>query len=91
MLREQAVTVEMKIPDKRHVNAFGRKPIAYMRNSSGRFDRVHRDANQFRSGTRECRDLHHGTFNVSGVGIRHGLHDDMRAAAHRNAAHENAA
>jgi hypothetical protein len=83
--REQLVAVEMKIADQRHGAASGIELVADRGNGRSGFRRIHRDAHEFGTCSREGADLRDGGRDVGRVGIRHRLHDDRCAATDANA------
>jgi hypothetical protein len=75
VLRQQFVSVEMKIADQRHVDVHLRQTFANFRHSGGGFAGIDRDAHQFRTGARQLRHLHRGGKYILGIGIGHRLDD----------------
>jgi hypothetical protein len=80
-LLQQLVAVVMEVADERHAAAARIQPLADRRHLGGRLGRVHGDAHQLRARARERLHLARRRLGVGGVGIRHRLHDDGRAAA----------
>ncbi len=60
--------------------------LADLRHGGGGLVAVDGDAHQLRARAGELRDLRHRAVDVGRVGVGHGLHDDRRAAAHRDGA-----
>ncbi len=87
-IAEELVAVEMEIADQRHVASERVEPLANGRHGRRGFGGIDGDAHQFRPGIRQRLDLRDGCGNVGGVGVRHRLNDDRRAAADANAADE---
>src|SRR6185503_9075472 len=87
VLREQAVTVEMKIPHQRRIDAHGVEPLADRWHRGGGLGVVDSDAHDLGSGAREIRHLLYGGRDVRRIGIGHGLDHDGRIAADRDVPH----
>ena len=71
----------MKVADQGHGAAGRVQPFPNDGYRRRRFLVVHGHPDQFRSGLGEVQDLAHGAFDIPGVGIGHGLHDDGGTAA----------
>ena len=89
-LGQQAVSVVVKVADQRHIAAHRIQHLADTRHLNGSFGSIHRDANQFGTGLRQLEYLARRTFGIDGVGVGHGLHDDMGIAADCNIANKHA-
>ena len=92
MLTQKLVSNVMEVSHQRHVNIHLIELISDMRDSDGRLGTVHGDAHEFRTRTCQFRRLRHRGFDISGIGIGHGLYDDGRTTTedymtnlHRNA------
>ena len=86
VLREEQVTVVVKVPDDRH----GEPRIPYashdLGNCRGGFVGVDCDAHQLRPGIRERDHLCRGSRRVRCIGIGHRLHDNGVARTHGDTA-----
>ena len=78
---EQLVADVMEIADQGRGDAALAQAVADVRNGGGSLLAVDRDAHHLGAGARQRRDLRDGAFDIGGIGIRHRLHDDRRAAA----------
>ena len=86
ILRQQFVSVEVKVADQRHAHAHAFEALAHFRHGTRRVRAVHGDAHQFRTGARQVRHLRGGGHGIRRVGVGHGLHHHRRAAADGNGA-----
>ena len=84
VFRQQQVPVVMEIPDQGRVAAQRVQPLPDTGNLARRILVIHRDAHKFRPGGSQLLHLFHRRRRIGGIGIRHGLHDDGRTAAHRH-------
>ena len=73
---QQLVAVEMEVPDERDTDAQLIQPFPDRRHRGGGFRRVHGEAHQFGTGTRQVPHLFNGTGDIGRVRIGHGLDDD---------------
>ena len=89
VIGEQGVTDIVEIANERHSDAALHEFIADMGDGGGGFIAVNRDADELGACANEGSDLLHRAINVSGVGIRHGLHDNRRAATDDHTADTN--
>src|SRR5262249_25048805 len=89
-LREQEMSVVMKIADERRGDAGIAHALFNFGNRRGRFRRIHRHAHHVRSGGAELDALVCGRRRISRVGQRHRLNDDRRTATNLHAAHRYA-
>jgi len=87
VFREQAVAVEMEVPDQRHMAVHGLQSFfnTWNRGSGGFI--VDRDAHQLGPGPGELGDLPCGADSVAGIGVGHRLHNHRAAAADCHVAH----
>src|SRR5579864_2768809 len=81
MLGQELVPVVMKIADQRHRAARVVEAPPDLRQCSRGFRGVDRHAHELGSGVGERVHLRDGCGDIGGVGVRHRLHDDRRAAA----------
>ena len=84
VFRQQQVAVVMEIPDQGRVAAQRIQPLPDTGNLARRILVIHGDAHQLRPGGSQLLHLFHRRHRIGGIGIRHGLHDDGGAAAHRH-------
>ena len=78
MLGEQAVSVEVKVTDERHIDTHAIKLITNVGNGLRRLGGIHGQAHHFRASQCQFLDLN-GSFHCHRrVGIGHGLHAHRR-------------
>ena len=83
-LGQQLVAIEMEIANQRHATTQRIEALTNARHRSRGFERVDRDAHQFRSGLGQCLDLLDGCGDIGGIGVGHRLHHDRRIATNQN-------
>ncbi len=81
VFREQQVAVVVEIADERRRAARVEHALPDFGHRGRGFGQIHGDADHFRSGFRQLDALRRGGARISGVGHRHRLDDDRRAAA----------
>ena len=79
---EQGMAVIVKIAHQRHVDVHLVELLADVRHGGRRFRTVHRQAHQFRTGTRQFLDLDRRADGVGRIRVRHRLHHHGGVAAH---------
>ena len=88
-IREQLVSVVVKVSDQRNGAAEPIETIADRRNGRRRVRGIDGDANELRARVGERLDLRYRRGDVDRVGIGHRLNDDRSAAPDGNAAHQH--
>ncbi len=86
MIGEELVAVVMEVADERDRAAERIEALADRGHRGRGLRRVDGDADELRAGLGELAHLRDRGLDVGGVGVRHRLHDDRRAAADRHAA-----
>jgi hypothetical protein len=89
MIGEQCMADVVKIADQRHVDAHLAEPLFDLRHCHRRLVAVDGDTHELGARACELGDLARGCFGIGGVGVRHRLHDDRRAAADHDRAHSH--
>ena len=79
-LLQQRVAVVMEVPDQRHLAGHHVEAALYFRHCGRSFQGIDRDPDQFRTSTRQLRNLGGRCFCVGRIGIGHRLHNDRVAA-----------
>ncbi len=74
----------MEIANQRHPTAQRIEALAYARYRSRRFERIDRDAHQFRPGLGQGLNLLDGCGDIGGIGVGHRLHHDGRITTDQN-------
>ena len=80
MLREQQMTVVVKIADERRRHAGVQHALFDRRHRGGGFRKVHRDAHELRARLHQLDALPRGRLHVGRVGVGHRLHGNRRPA-----------
>jgi len=83
------MSVEVEIPDERHVASCRVELLANTRDLRSRFRRVDRDAYDLGTRAPQLFDLARGCLRVRGIRIGHRLHDDRRPAPDAHVAHRH--
>ena len=87
ILLQQQVSVIVEVADDGNADAELVECFGNLRHGARRFVRVHGDTHKFRAGLRQRHHLIHGTWDIRGIGIGHGLDHNRIVSADLDTAH----